>query len=118
MLTLDFIDDDQFGDALGQACTGLFLLPPAVPEDSSVFINQTARGFSVLDNDFPEQGVVTWAQRNTFLEEGSNAVELRLMRLSRADSYDSANVFDPDWIYSYGQRVRRFISLRDSTRAL
>ena len=44
--------------------------PACSERRSSVRINQTARAFSVLDNDFPEQGVVTWAQIDTFVEEG------------------------------------------------
>ena len=70
-ITLSFLDDAN-SSPFAVACGGsLQLLAPENLIDNRVSGLPTTRGFDVLDNDFPEGGVVTWAQRNTFVEEGA-----------------------------------------------
>ena len=70
-ITLSFLDDAN-SSPFAVACGGsLQLLAPENLIDNRVDGLPTTRDFDVLDNDFPEGGVVTWAQRNTFVEEGA-----------------------------------------------
>ena len=102
-ITLSFLDDAN-SSPFAVACGGsLQLLAPENLIDNRVSGLPTTRGFDVLDNDFPEGGVVTWAQRNTFVEEGAGLMELRLIRLGAGSEYQSVTVEDPSWIYGYKQ---------------
>ena len=76
------------------------LLPPADLVNAPVGIRQVGLGFEVRDNDFPEEGQITWAQRDTFVEEGAPAIELRMIRLGRSTSYQSAEIKIPHGLLS------------------
>lgn len=102
-LTLSFLDD-SIGAPFAAACEGsLNLLPPADLNTTKIDGLSKSRSFRVLDNDFPEEGVIRWSQRVTFVEEGAPTLELRLIRLGKGSAYQSASVSAPSWIASYKQ---------------
>jgi hypothetical protein len=103
LLTLSFLDDST-GSPFASACEGsLNLLPPADINTIKVDGLSKSRSFRVFDNDFPEEGVIRWSQRVTFVEEGAPTVELRLIRLGKGSTYQSVSVSAPSWIDSYKQ---------------
>ena len=103
LLTLSFLDDST-GSPFAAACEGsLNLLPPADLNTTKIDGLSKSRSFRVLDNDFPEEGVIRWSQRITFVEEGAPTLELRLIRLGKGSAYQSVSVSAPSWIASYKQ---------------
>ena len=103
LLTLSFLDDST-GSPFAAACEGsLNLLPPADINTTKIDGLSKSRSFRVLDNDFPEEGVIRWSQRITFVEEGAPTLELRLIRLGKGSAYQSVSVSAPSWIASYKQ---------------
>ena len=87
----------------GIAVLGQFSSPRLRTKRILIWLSASlGRPFSVLDNDFPNEGVVTWAQRTVYVEEGCLRSS-KGIRLGSAASYASTSVFDPDWIYGSGQ---------------
>ena len=103
LLTLSFLDDDA-ETPFATACIGnLRLLPPDDMEVSNALVLTGARSFTVLDNDFPEGGVVTFSQWDTGVVEGAGSIDIRLIRLGAGNSYQSYSLNEAEYVVSCGQ---------------
>ena len=103
LLTLSFLDND-FGTPFANACIGnLRLLRPDNIQESNVLVLTGARSFTVLDNDLPDAGIVTFSQWDTGVVEGADSIELRLIRLGIGNSHQSYSLDEAEYVESCGQ---------------